>query len=96
MFSRFWFHFCHRPHSHRHTGHRAHANGRDRAAAHSMVFQPPGELLSFPSSAARVDCPAQCPLCDKRCSFAAPRCKHGEAFKLWLSSVSPAGVERNV
>lgn len=25
-------------------------------------------------------CPVECPLCDKRCILARPRCKHGEAF----------------
>lgn len=25
-------------------------------------------------------CPSECPLCDKRCILARPRCKHGEAF----------------
>jgi hypothetical protein len=28
--------------------------------------------------------PAQCPLCDKQCALAAPRCKHGAAFVQFL------------
>ncbi|MDR3299539.1 MAG: hypothetical protein LBU43_05950 [Candidatus Accumulibacter sp.] len=111
MFSQFWSHFRHHPHTHKRTGgHHAHADGHhahaDGRHAHSggcgkvsthVAASRSADELSGPTAAAQANIPAQCVLCEKSCSFAAPRCKHGEAFKAWLSSTeTPSGGARDV
>lgn len=53
-----------------------HANRRTRTAHHHSPSSPSAGHADVQKGA----CPPECPLCDKRCILAKPRCKHGEAF----------------
>jgi hypothetical protein len=53
------------------------ARRRARPAHSSPRPAPPPRQDEAPRRAAY---PAECPLCNKRCILAQPRCKHGEAF----------------
>jgi hypothetical protein len=55
---------------------------RGRAGRHSGHSRPARstDLSPIRQEGARSAHSLECPLCDKRCILAAPRCKHGEAF----------------
>jgi hypothetical protein len=84
MFFRFWSRLWHRLHTRK----RARRHGDFSASRHARgASSSPPVAASFPpSTAASAALPACCPLCDKQCPFAALRCKHGEAFRVWVLS----------
>jgi hypothetical protein len=94
MFSRFWSRVWRRWHSRKRAWRRAHHVGGRETAALRPAPRSVGKV-SCPATAIQVDLPTQCILCDKRCAFTAPRCKHGESFRVWLLSAAPANGARN-
>lgn len=81
MLSRLWSHLQSRRHSHKHTS-------KHVDSALSMNTRYPHPVpLPLPVG---VNIPEQCPLCDKKCALATPRCKHGTAFVQFLHT-SPLG-----
>ena len=59
-----------------------HAHGSGRRHARHSHFHATGRSDPSPGNATarQAASPSECPLCDKRCILARPRCKHGEAF----------------
>jgi hypothetical protein len=65
-----------------------------RRAGYSR-FHPGGhaDSSSGDTAARQAADPSECPLCDKRCILARPRCKHGEAFIQFMRA-NHAGASR--
>jgi hypothetical protein len=77
MLRRFLLRLKSRLHAHgsaRRDGRFSHSRPVRRAGSSSIQKERRTEELRWPA------CPAECPLCDKHCILAQPRCRHGEAF----------------